>query len=249
MAGGFSGITPAAFAFLRGLASNQTKAWFDAHKSAYERDLKRPLGLLVEALAAEFDRTGLPLTGDAKRSLFRINRDVRFSKDKSPYKTNAGAIWFRPGSGKDGSGILYLHIAEEGCFAAAAFYLPDKDVLESIREGIRVRPEQFLAMKAELDAAGLPLDMTGGLVRMPRGFEDLADAPIAPYLKLRSYMVRRNLTNAQLEDPAALIATLAAFASDALPLLRFGWRAVDEVSGVYQRTGKGQGSALDPQKA
>jgi uncharacterized protein (TIGR02453 family) len=230
LAGGFSGIRPAAFVFLRELASNQTKAWFDVHKPMYERELRQPLGLLVDTLAGEFDRTGIPLTGDAKRSLFRINRDVRFSKDKSPYKTNAGAIWFRPGSGKDGSSILYLHVADEGCFMAAAFYLPDKDVLESIREGIRVRPEQFLAMKADLEAAGLDLDLTGGLVRMPRGFEDLAETPIAPFLKLRSFMVRRDLTKAQLEDPGALIATLAAFTSDALPLLRFGWRAVDEVS-------------------
>jgi uncharacterized protein (TIGR02453 family) len=231
LAGGFSGIQPAAFVFLRGLASNQTKAWFDAHKPAYERDLRQPLGLLIDAVAGEFDRTGIPLTGDPKRSLFRINRDVRFSKDKSPYKTNAGAIWFRPGSGKDGAGILYLHIADDGCFAAAAFYLPDKDVLESIREGIRVRPEQFLAMRAELEAAGLALELTGGLVRMPRGFEDLAGTPIAPFLKLRSFIVRQALTKQQLESPA-LVATLAAFANAALPLLQFGWRAVDEVSGV-----------------
>jgi uncharacterized protein (TIGR02453 family) len=231
LAGGFSGVRPAAFAFLRELASNQTKAWFEAHKPVYERELKQPLGRLVDALAGEFDRTGIPLTGDAKRSLFRINRDVRFSKDKSPYKTHAGLVWFRPGSGKDGAGILYLHVADEGCFAAAAFYLPEKDVLESIREGIRVRPEQFLAMKADLDAAGLELELSGGLTRMPRGFEDLADAPIAPFLKLRSFIIRQPLTKQQMEDPA-LIGTLAAFASAALPLLHFGWRAVDEVSGV-----------------
>jgi uncharacterized protein (TIGR02453 family) len=225
----FGGFGPASFAFLRDLAANQTKAWFEANRAIYEREMKQPLGALADALAAEFDRRQVPLTGDAKRSLFRINRDVRFSKDKSPYKTNGAVVWFRPGSSKDGAGVLYFHLADSGCFAAAVFYLPDKDVLESLREGIRVRPDSFLAMQDALGAKKLAIEHGESLSRMPRGFEDMADSPVAPYLKLRSLIVRRPLSLAEVAD-AGLVKRLAGFAEDAMPLLQFGWRAVDEVS-------------------
>ncbi len=227
---GFAGFRPAALGFLRDLASHQTKAWFDANKAVYDAELKRPLATLVTALAEECAARGIPLTGDPRQSLFRINRDVRFSHDKSPYKTNAGAVWFRPGSGKNGAGVLYFHLAAAGCFMAAAFYHPDKDTLETIREGIRVRPEQFLAMTGLLAQAGLTLEQGEALSRMPRGFEDLAGSEVAPFLKLRDFIVRRPLGSGEIERPA-LADTLVAFAHDAMPLLQFGWRAVDEVAG------------------
>ncbi len=226
---GFAGFGPPAFSFLRDLAANQTKAWFEANKAVYEQELKQPLGALVETLAARFEADGIPLTGDPKRSLFRINRDVRFSKDKNPYKTNAAAVWFRPGGGKTGAGVLYFHLANDGCFMGAAFYHPEPDVLDSIREGIRVRPESFLAVTEALEQAGLTLDLGESLTRMPRGFEDMADAPVAPFLRLRNLVVRRSLTVRQVAG-ASLVQTLAKFATEAMPLLQFGWRAVDEVA-------------------
>ena len=225
----FAGFRPAALGFLRDLAAHQTKVWFEAHKGVYERELKRPLIALVEDVAAQLTAAQLPLSGDAKRSLFRINRDVRFSHDKSPYKTNGAAVWFRPGGGKTGSGVLYFHLANDGCFMGAAFYRPDADVLGSLREGIRMRPESFLATVAALDRAGLTLDTEDRLSRMPRGFEDLGDSPVAPFLRLRSFLVRRALTLEQIASPA-LVSLLASQAADSLPLLEFGWRAVDEVA-------------------
>ncbi len=212
------------------MAANQTKLWFEANKPVYERAVKQPMGALAAAVAAECSRRQVGLTGDARRSLFRINRDVRFSRDKSPYKTNAGAVWFRPGSGKDGAGVLYFHLADDGCFAAAAFYLPDKDVLESLREGMRVRPEAFQAVRAALESRGLPIERGESLKRMPRGFEDLADSEVAPYLRLRSLVVRRALSRDHVAE-AGLAERIVDFAEDAMPLLQFGWRAVDEVAG------------------
>ena len=225
----FAGFKPPAFSFLRDLAAQQTKLWFEANKAVYERELKQPLAALVEAVAREFGAGGLPLTGDAKRSLFRINRDVRFSHDKSPYKTNAACVWFRPGGGKAGSGVLYFHLANDGCFMGAAFYRPDPDVLGSIREGITMRPDQFLSVVQALEQAGLTLDAEDSLSRMPRGFEDLADTQVAPYLRLRNFLVRRPLTKREVGDPG-LVGMLTAFAVEAMPLLDFGWRAVDEVT-------------------
>ena len=132
------------------------------------------------------------------------------------------------GSSKDGAGVLYFHLAPAACFTAAAFYQPEPEVLACIRERIRVHPDRFLAMQAQLAEAGLTLSQTDALSRMPRGFEDLKGTAVGPALRLRSFMVRRELTEKQVAS-AALITAIADMAAAALPLLRFGWDAVDEV--------------------
>ena len=96
----FSGFSPEAIQFLADLAANNDRAWFQPRKADYERLLKEPLEALVAALAERFEARGIPLQADPKRSIFRIYRDTRFSKDKSPYKTNVGASfpWVAGGS-------------------------------------------------------------------------------------------------------------------------------------------------------
>ena len=93
----FTGFPPDALAFLRELTANNDRAWFLANKSRYETQVRDPVSSLVTDLAARLAKTKTPLRGDAKRSLFRINRDVRFSKHKNPYKTYAGATLTRAG--------------------------------------------------------------------------------------------------------------------------------------------------------
>ncbi len=170
----------------------------------------------------------MPLEGDPKRSTFRIHRDVRFSKDKRPYKTHVGSVWYRQGSGKGGAGILYFHLDPAGCFAAAAFYQPEPEVLDSIRERIRVHPDRFLEVQAALAKAGLSLNGEDMLSRMPKGFEDLKGSPVETALRLRSFIVRRLLSARQVHGKG-LAAAIAGLGLDALPLLRFGWDAIDEV--------------------
>lgn len=228
MAAGFEGYPPAAFDFFRGLAANNEKPWFEAHRDTYESAVKAPTGELIDAVSAALRAAELPLEGDRKRSGFRIHRDVRFSKDKRPYKTAAGTVWYRQGSGKDGAGILYFHLDPGNCFAAAAFYMPDPEVLGAIRERIRVHPEKYLAMQASLTTAGLTLDAADALTRMPRGFEDLAGSEIAPALRLKSHIVRRKIPDKVAQSPA-VVTRIVKMATDALPLLDFGWAAVDEV--------------------
>ncbi len=227
-AGRFAGFTPAAYRFLIELGLNNAKPWFEANRATYDAAVKLPVALLVAEVSAELGRRGLPLEGDPKRSSFRIHRDTRFANDKTPYKTHSGSVWYRQGSGKDGAGVLYFHFAAEGCFVAAAFYRPDAEVLGAIRERIRVHPDRFLAMQAELAAGGMALDPADTLTRMPRGFEDLKDSPVAAALRLRSFIVRQDLPLKATTGPA-LVRTIVDVAARALPLLRFGWDAVDEV--------------------
>ena len=223
-------LSPASFAFLRGLAANNEKPWFEAHRADYERHVKLPMAALVPGVSAALAKAGLPLEGEAKRSTFRIHRDVRFSNDKSPYKSSVGAVWYRQGSGKDGAGVLYFHLGARGCFVAAAFYTPASEILDAIRERIRVHPDRWLAMVDTLRAGGGTLETGDSLTRMPKGFEDLKGSPVADGLRLKSFIVRHGLDDAVVAGPG-LVPAIIQVARLALPLLEFGWAAVDEAAG------------------
>jgi len=228
MAQRFAGFSPVAHQFLVEISLNNAKPWFEANRVIYESEIKAPAAALITDVSAELARRGVPLEGDPKRSSFRIHRDTRFSNDKTPYKTQVGSVWYRQGSGKDGAGVLYFHLAAEGCFVAVAFYQPGAEVLGAIRERIRVHPDRFLAVQAELAACGMALDAADSLTRMPRGFEDLKASSIEAALRLRSFAVRQDVSLATTAGPA-LVGAIVDMAERALPLLRFGWDAVDEV--------------------
>ena len=182
---------------------------------------------LAEAVAAEFASRDIPLTGDAKRSLFRINRDVRFSKDKSPYKTHAGVIWMRPGFKKESAGVAYLHIADEGCFFGGGFWEVERPQLDAIREEIRADPKAFTAVLEAAAAAGLVLDTSDGMTRLPRGFEDVTDPALVPAIKSRHLVLKRTLLKREVGS-AALVQRVVAATEAMMPFLRFGWDAVAE---------------------
>jgi len=109
----FPGFAPADLAFLTGLAAHNDREWFTANRAVYDDRLKPTLGALIEALNAAFAARDLPLAGDPKKSVFRIHRDVRFSKDKKPYKTHVSATLTRDGL-KLSPGLVYVHIEPEG---------------------------------------------------------------------------------------------------------------------------------------
>ena len=182
---------------------------------------------IAEAVAAEFAQRDIPLTGDAKRSLFRINRDVRFSKDKSPYKTHAGVVWMRPGFKKESAGVAYLHIAAEGCFFGGGFWEVERPQLDAIREEIRAEPAAFQATLEAAAGAGLVLDTSDGMTRLPRGFEDVTDPALVPAIKARHLLVKRPLLKREVGS-AALVKQVVAATEAMLPFLRFGWDAVAE---------------------
>jgi uncharacterized protein (DUF2461 family) len=109
----FNGFAAADLAFLTGLAAHNDREWFTAHRAIYDERLKPTLSALIEALNGAFAARGLPLAGDPKKSVFRIHRDVRFSKDKRPYKTHVSATLTRDGQ-KLSPGLVYVHIEPEG---------------------------------------------------------------------------------------------------------------------------------------
>ena len=220
----FAGFGPDALPFLNALAFHQSKEWFEANRPTFESDLKTPMGDLVESLAAAFAKAKIPLKGDRKSALFRMHRDVRFAKDKSPYKTHVGAVMTRTGA-KNEPGVLYIHIEPGGCFAAAGFYDPEPESLARFRAAMTGAPPVWKRMLGALAKTDLALSGEYAMKRNPRGFEDIDDKTTQTAVRLKSLVVRRALPDARLASPQ-LADELLAFARDAKSLLDWGWKAL-----------------------
>ena len=222
----FQGFGPEALPFFKALAFHQTKEWFEENRGTYERAVKGPMGDLVEAMATRLAEAKIPIKGDRKTSLFRIYRDVRFARNKDPYKTNAGAAMTRTGS-KNDPGVLYFHLSPEECFFAAGFYQPEPPALAKLREAAARAPNPYKAMIAKLAKAKLPLSEEDALKRTPRGFEAVDDPAILAAARRRHFICRRTVPEKAILEPA-LAESFCAFAGDAMPLLEWGWDALTD---------------------
>src|SRR3989441_12707949 len=136
-------FTTATLRFFHELARNNAKPWFEAHRADYENDVRAPMRALIEEMDVRLARSAREITGAPKRSMFRINRDIRFSKDKSPYKPHA-ACWFRHrdashkvgGEAEEGSAGLYFHLQPGKSFVGAGIWMPPRPALDKIRDAI-----------------------------------------------------------------------------------------------------------------
>ena len=223
--GGFRGFGSQALPFLQALSENNERDWFAINKSTYLDECDAPLRELVGAVGAGLEARGIDLAPIAKNPVFRIYRDVRFSKDKQPYKTNVGAALHRGGN-KSRPGLLYIHIEPGRSFLAAGFYHPDTPLLKAFRSAIVADVPGFERLVGTLEAQGLQLDDGEPLARMPKGFEEHAGATVAAALRKRSFTTSRPLADDDLERQD-LPEVAIRFALDALPLLDYFDERVD----------------------
>ena len=220
-------FTPATMRFLRGLARNNRKAWFEAHRTDYEALVKAPMRELIEEMDVRFARFAPELVGDPRRSMFRIYRDIRFSKDKSPYKTHA-ACWFyhRDGSHTVGSEAtgggagFYFQIAPGKSFLGGGMWMPPRNALTRLRDAIAEKPKQFEKLVTDRRVARRfgGLSDEAMLRRVPRGYA--ADHPGARWLRFQSFVVGRMLSDSQAVSPR-LPALLEADFRLMVPLVRW----------------------------
>jgi len=218
---------PAAFTFFRGLKRNNQKDWFEDHREQYENEVRGPMKDLIEEMDVRLARIAPEFIGDPKRSMFRINRDIRFSKDKSPYKTAAG-VWFyhsdagrKVGQDAEGGGAgIYFHLAPKGCFSAGGIWMPAGPVLRKIRDGLGEDLEGFQSAIGGVTCKRRfgTLDDEAMLKRMPRGFDE--DDPAAKWLRYKSFTVHRALSDTQVQSKK-LPDTLAGDVEVMLPFLRW----------------------------
>lgn len=223
----FAGFSPQALRFLRDLKRNNDRTWFQARKTVYESELLAPLQALTADLARAMRKAKIPLGVDPRRPTFRIYRDIRFSRDKSPYKTNLGT--YLPYEGKrDAAGGLYVHVEPKASFMAAGFYQLDKEPLQRWREAMATEPARFHRVVRALERNGASIVETEDtLKRMPRGFEALESTPISGLFKYRSFIVSERLADTDIAD-AGLIERNVIFVKKVRPLLNFGWQLLNE---------------------
>jgi uncharacterized protein (TIGR02453 family) len=223
----YQGFGDKALPFLRALGFHQNREWFHENKAIFEEHLNEPRGRLIDDLAIRLAEAEIPLTCNRKTSTFRINRDVRFTKEKHPYNTHLSAVITRTGTKKD-QGLLYFHVSPETCFLSAGFYGMESDELRAFREAIVARKSEFDTALAPLVRAGYVFDTENSLKRTPRGFEQVTEPDILDMIKLRHLTLSRTFAPARLEG-ALLLGDLVELARIALPFLTFGWRVIDPV--------------------
>ena len=217
----FSGFSPEALAFLRGLAKNNDRKWFMPRKHIYENELLEPLRALVADATEAMRKAKIPLGAPPQRAIFRIYRDIRFSPDKRPYKTNLGA-YLSPSGKPHVPGGLYVHIQPKESFITVAFHQLDKPDLLRWRNAMAKNPKRFQAMLSALERNGLKIsDEHATLKRMPRGFESYANSPIAKYFRLDSFNAGEELSDKEVSSKR-LIDRMVALAKRAKPLLDYG---------------------------
>jgi uncharacterized protein (TIGR02453 family) len=195
-------ISPKVFDFLKKLTTNNNREWFNENKSFYTDSQENIVAFLEDLLTemSEFDE-GLGKI-DAKKSLFRIYRDTRFSKDKIPYKTNFGAsLGMGKGSQKGG---YYLHMEPGKSFIAGGIYMPESSVLKELRKEISLYGEDFLKILNNKDfKKHFPeLDQDDKLKKIPQGFEK--EDPMGEYLKLKNFIVVYYLKDEEILDKNAV---------------------------------------------
>ncbi len=223
----FSGFSPRAFQFLEDLTDNQNRVWFAEHRSEYEEFVREPMKRFTEALSNTLSNKDIPLWGDPKKSLFRINRDARFSKSKHPYNMHASGLFTRTGD-KHSSGVLYFRLDPLGSRCAAGYLQPETHILKKLRQGILDNPKAWLLIEKSLKRKGYELDYSHTLARIPRGFVDVPKE-IESAIKLKGWIVRKQLPRSVICSKG-LVNEVADFAKDMLPLLSFGWHALEKYS-------------------
>ncbi len=220
-------ISKETFRFLQQLRLNNDKGWFDENRSTYTQlrnEFETFLGIVISEIS-RFDREAAQTT--AKASLFRINRDIRFSNDKMPYKTNFGAFIAKGGRKGINAGY-YIHVEPGECFLAGGIYMPSAPMLKAIRKEIYENIDEF---KDILEAPSFVKHFgdrlgEGKLKTAPHGFPK--DFPDMDYLKYKSYTVSKSEPDSIYQKSGFINEVKEVFGAMAL-FNQFLNRAVEEV--------------------
>ena len=223
----FSGFRPAAFTFLRSLGKHNEREWFERHRATYESELRAPLAALAEEVDVRLASLAPEIVGDPKRSLFRIHRDVRFSSDKSPYKTHV-ACWFHHVDAGRGVGTqaahggagFYFHMEAARASIGGGIWMPPRPALQKIREAIDAdaAPLRKILANAIIKRQFGGLDEENMLSRMPRGYP--MTHPAIALLRHQSFTLGREIAHEDLLG-ARLPDLLAREYAKLLPLVRW----------------------------
>jgi uncharacterized protein (TIGR02453 family) len=212
------------FDFLTDLASNNDRPWFQENKARYVEEVQEPALAFINAFAPKLDAISPHFQADSRvvgGSLFRIHRDARFSKDKTPYKTNTG-MHFRHDAGKDAHAPgFYLHLAPGECFAGAGLWRPEPKVAALVRQHIVDHPEVWIAATEVTSRSWNAIG--DSLVRPPRGVDP--EHPLLEDVKRKDFVIGRTLDERQV-TAEGFVDDFAEMCRQVAPYMRFLCRAV-----------------------
>ncbi|MFZ9660229.1 MAG: DUF2461 domain-containing protein [Arcobacteraceae bacterium] len=211
--------------FLKALKKNNNKEWFDKNRKIYEQakaDYLNFVTILLNEIQG-FDTSLMEL--QPKQCIFRLNRDVRFSKNKDPYKTNFGAS-FSKGAKKVQSAGYYFHLEPGENFVGGGLWMPMAPDLNKVRQEIDYCFKEFSSIlkKPAFKSTYGDMDNSMKLVRPPKGFD--VDNPALEYLKLKSFVVTRSIKDTELTDKQLVKNVVKDFKTIA-PLVHFLNRAIE----------------------
>lgn len=223
-------LEPQTLRFLKQLQKNNNKTWFDARRADYEAakiDFQNFIQLVIDHLQ-KFDTTIPGIT--ARDCLFRINRDIRFSKDKTPYKTNMGAS-IKWGGKKSPFAGYYFHLEPGKTFVGGGLWMPDAVTLKNVRQEIDYNWKEFQQIISEKSFKKIYSDVYKGkelsLSTTPKGYDK--ENPAMEYLKLKSFIAEKTLDDGELTKATLHRKTIEAFVA-LMPILKFINRAIGEDS-------------------
>jgi len=207
--------------FLKNLKKNNNKPWFDKHREQYE-EARNDFENFIQNVIDKHSKNDIDLKElVAKKCLFRINRDIRFSKDKTPYKKNFAASLDKGGK-KSGLAGYYFHLEPGKSFLAGGLWMPPGDKLKKVRQEIDYCVDEFKKIVESKKFKSVYGELYTGegvrLAKLPHGFEK--DNPASEYLKFRSWLVLSNIPDTLITSKDLVGRTVSAFAI-MQPFIRF----------------------------
>ncbi len=219
-------FTPDLFAFLGDLSKNNDREWFNANRDRYEDSVKIPAMTFIAAMGPGLKKISphfQAIPSGRGGSLFRIHRDTRFSRDKSPYKTNTGMHFRHESAGDAHAPGFYVHLSPGEVFFGAGLWKPDGPSTQAVREHIAANEKDWMSVRKSLKESGLTLKGES-LKRPPRGFD--ASHPLIEDLKLKDFLASANLSEEVAVSPDFLD-RITGLCRDSAPLMAFLCRALD----------------------
>ncbi|MBI1808242.1 MAG: DUF2461 domain-containing protein [Ignavibacteria bacterium] len=214
----FRGFPKEGLRFLTQLRKNNTREWFLKHKSEYEDFVKLPMRSLIAALKTPMAKIAPEIEVNPKRSMFRIHRDTRFSKDKTPYKTHVAAVFHLKGKWEDSAGY-YVHIEPDTIYVGGGIYMPSTDQLKRIRKAIAEGSDEFLSVTGSKTFKRQFGSLEGDkLQRAPLGYP--ADHPMVEWLKYKSFYTGVTWNEKECLSPKFVDRVVAVY-KNLLPLVSF----------------------------
>lgn len=217
----FSGFPADTFAFLTELSTNNSREWFEPQKERYERSVREPALEFIAAMSEPLKEIAPHFQAIPKKvggSLMRPYRDIRFSPDKTPYKTNVG-IQFRHEAGKDVHAPgYYVHIEPDGCFVGVGLWKPDSVPLKDIRQSIVDSSDEYRSILDNSEFAKMFSLGGDSLKRPPKGFDP--EHPLIEELKRKDFIASYDMPFKLITTPKFLPSVVASF-EIAAPWVRF----------------------------